>query len=282
MSPSISGTITLDGSGVGSATVYAINTDGNTLVGSTTTNADGTYSIDVPSETTIHIAAEYDDGSNTYNGESQPFIPSGEPAILTVDDFEQYDGTTTLSDHYTDTGTWVSVVDEANVTPSAISGSQLLEMTEGWNAIYSTEGSGLANYFAKGETLKCYIYSEGSGSSLWNLTFGYDGSSGYKLNGQINYTNGDDLELTETGGATTLGSDGGTSGLSDGVWHRVEVTWKSTDEIVVEVYNNSTDNLRRSITATDSTHANDAGVGFGHDTGTAGYNFYVDHAHIVN
>lgn len=69
----ISGTCTLNGSGV-QATVEILNADVPRMNATTTAASDGSWSQDVPTGYTYHVAARYDDGSTKYNEYSNPFL----------------------------------------------------------------------------------------------------------------------------------------------------------------------------------------------------------------
>lgn len=81
-----SGTFTLDGTATGGAKVYVIDTetDPSTVVGTTTTAADGTWSVDVNSTTTIEAILEYEDPNTgeVYKVLNKPYVAheSAEPA----------------------------------------------------------------------------------------------------------------------------------------------------------------------------------------------------------
>lgn len=70
----VSGKVTLSGSGVDGAEVYVINDDTQEVITRQTTDANGNYSVQVPEGTTIHVAVQYEDGTDQYNDESKPFI----------------------------------------------------------------------------------------------------------------------------------------------------------------------------------------------------------------
>lgn len=71
----VSGTVTLNGSGVQGATVRVIDQNTDTQIASATTDSNGDYGITVDSGLTVHVTVEYEDGSgNQYNDESKPFV----------------------------------------------------------------------------------------------------------------------------------------------------------------------------------------------------------------
>lgn len=72
---SISGTVTLDGSGVDGATIYVIDQGTDSIEVTTTTASDGTYSATVAANQTVHVVVEYEDsGGVRYVAASQSFI----------------------------------------------------------------------------------------------------------------------------------------------------------------------------------------------------------------
>lgn len=74
----VSGTFTLDGTGTGGATIYVIDTaaDPSTVVGTSTTASDGTWSVNVDSSTTLHVLCEYEDPDTgeQYTTHSKPYV----------------------------------------------------------------------------------------------------------------------------------------------------------------------------------------------------------------
>jgi hypothetical protein len=78
MAITISGTVDADGSTTSGILVYILQVDGSTPSASvettTTTDSSGNWSVSVPEGNTYHVAAQYDDGSTEYAGESKPYI----------------------------------------------------------------------------------------------------------------------------------------------------------------------------------------------------------------
>jgi len=70
----LSGTAVQGGSGVSGAKVYVIDASDNSIITTTTTDTNGDWSADVSPGITVHVAAEYDDGTDQYNVKSYPFI----------------------------------------------------------------------------------------------------------------------------------------------------------------------------------------------------------------
>lgn len=71
---SVTGTVTVDGTALEGATITGINDTTGSVYGTTTTDANGDYSIDFPVGDTAHLLMEYDDGTNQYNDKSKPFV----------------------------------------------------------------------------------------------------------------------------------------------------------------------------------------------------------------
>lgn len=70
----ISGNVTLSGNNVQDAVMTLINSDNDTVVATTTTDANGNYSFQVETGKTYHVTVEYNDGNNKYNAKSKPYL----------------------------------------------------------------------------------------------------------------------------------------------------------------------------------------------------------------
>jgi len=70
----LSGQAVQGGSGVSGAKIYVLDATNDTLLGTTTSDANGNWSFSTTQQTTVHVVAEYDDGTDQYNVESYPFI----------------------------------------------------------------------------------------------------------------------------------------------------------------------------------------------------------------
>lgn len=133
----VSGTFTIDGTGTGGATVTVIDIDTSppTVLGTTTTASDGTWSVDPGIDTTVECLLEYDDGSHQYKVRSKPYISHSAASTETIiDDFED---ASPLS-HYTG-GTSPWSVDTATVS----NGSQSLSTDHGGfsNNVITSDGT---------------------------------------------------------------------------------------------------------------------------------------------
>lgn len=74
-STTLSGTVSLNGSGVESATIYCIDTTNQDVAEVTTTDQNGDYRVRVDTGDLYHMVVQYeDDQGNQYNDESKPFI----------------------------------------------------------------------------------------------------------------------------------------------------------------------------------------------------------------
>jgi hypothetical protein len=74
-STTLSGTVTLNGSGVDGATIYCIDTTNQDVAEVTTTDANGDYRVRVDTGDLYHMVVQYeDDQGNQYNDESKPFL----------------------------------------------------------------------------------------------------------------------------------------------------------------------------------------------------------------
>jgi hypothetical protein len=178
----------------------------------------------------------------------------GADASTIVDDFER-----SSLDHYDGRTSSASIVDESNVTPSAVSGSKLVEMTWTSNQIYST--TGLDNYYAKGDgTLEIYMYVEGgSGDEQFRPRYGLaDSDSCYEI--RLTSNNWDVL-LYDNGFDSVL-ADADDASLSADTMHRFEITRDdgtlggSDNDHTIRLYDNSTGaQLGSTLTFNDSTHS---------------------------
>ena len=70
----ISGQVTLSGSGVEGVKVFLVNDTTGELKATITTDTDGNYSFDAFSGDTYHVAVQYDDGTDKYNAKSKPYL----------------------------------------------------------------------------------------------------------------------------------------------------------------------------------------------------------------
>jgi hypothetical protein len=67
VTPTLTGTVTKDGTAVSGANVWAVRGDTLEFVGSTTTDANGEYEIDgPPTNTQILVGVQYDDGGTKF------------------------------------------------------------------------------------------------------------------------------------------------------------------------------------------------------------------------
>lgn len=73
----ISGTVTLnDGTTTSGVIVTIVDTEADTIMATTTTASDGTWSYTTGTNTTVHVFFEYEDTSTGtyYTGDSRPYV----------------------------------------------------------------------------------------------------------------------------------------------------------------------------------------------------------------
>lgn len=70
----LSGTCTLSGSAVSGAVVYVVDTVNDAVLAETTSDSNGDWSASVQVGQTVHVAAQYDDGTDKWNEYSKPFL----------------------------------------------------------------------------------------------------------------------------------------------------------------------------------------------------------------
>ena len=83
----ISGQITLSGTGIDGAVVFLIDDTNDVLYSTATTDFSGNYSFDVSDSYTYHVAVQYDDGSTKYNAKSYPYITPPKSVDLEVSSY---------------------------------------------------------------------------------------------------------------------------------------------------------------------------------------------------
>lgn len=154
---------------------------------------------------------------------------------LIVEDFEAYDATTTLEDHYS--ADFGADFDNYDVSAdAAFTGSQGLKSDgEVWGqAIVSQPGSGLDNYPEAGDTFEVYVRSDTNTSeSVSALIFGrQSGGASYFL-----YFRWDDdqVELADWDGSNLNSLDTNALTLPENTWFRAEVDWATNGDINVTV-----------------------------------------------
>lgn len=70
----VSGTVTLNGSGVSGAFVVGINDTQGIVEDTDTTASDGSYALQMGEGDVVHIKVQYDDGTDKWNDQSKPFV----------------------------------------------------------------------------------------------------------------------------------------------------------------------------------------------------------------
>lgn len=195
-------------------------------------------------------------------------------AVDIIDSFEDQD----LSEYGSSSG--VSIVDEANLSFDASDGSFVLENTpsDGFARITSQPGDGLANYFSKGDVAKCAVRTDAA-ENLCRVLFGVGGGGNRYL---AEYRPGDtNFELSKVvdGTLTTIAIDSSVSYSLD-TWGTITITWDdgslggSDNDITLE-YDEGGSTIS-TISANDSAHATNEGIGFEFTSGRSNATFWAD------
>lgn len=185
-----------------------------------------------------------------------------------VDDFEDGD----LAEYGGDTGNFT--VQTATVS----NGSNALEVTsESGNLLQGISStSGLDRYPAQGETFACDVYITSDTNNVriyWGTQSEIQDPDGYFVMLQGSQ---DNIELG-VGGGSTLDSVNAT--FPTGEWLTATITWGTDGSMSVDVTDASGTTLA-SVSGTDTTYTS-GGIGFWHNTSSAGISTYWDHYRIV-
>lgn len=97
----VTGIARLNGSPVAGAKVTGINDTKQVVEATAMTEADGSYLLNMTTGDVVHILIEYEDGTQTYNDESKPFIALDD--TLTVQSGQVYTIAGTGIESYTET-----------------------------------------------------------------------------------------------------------------------------------------------------------------------------------
>lgn len=257
----ISGTCTVSGSTVDGAVVFIIDDGDDTVAATTTSGADGTYSVSGLADGTYHVVAQYDDGSTTYNALSKPYITIN----TTIDRFEDND----IAEYSGDTGNFSTVQSPVQ------SGSYALQ-TSGWATNRITSTSGLDNYPSKPANWEWYVHCNNvdTDHSLSRHYYAWGDTNNYYWT-ETKWTSGDQyIELDGVVGGTGLS---GTAQyindftLSANTWYRCELTWDDgstyggSDGEMTFVIHDADSTASHSTTLTD-TGLSSGGIGWATDT----------------
>lgn len=236
----------------------------------------------------LEAETEYDGRAVVYThgdvevGSVMSAITESSVELLIVDDFEQYDDTTTILDNYDETdGSTPEVVDESTVAHSAISGTQMLEHSGSGMRIVSTPGDGLDNYFGKGETIKYYVYEQNQEDTNTQIRnhFGLENTSNYydiRLAFTTSETD-DPFAMYSVGGANYLDSYGPDI-LPREEWLEIEIDWGSDDVITATLTRDAGNGETiATLSATNNDHETSEGIAWRYWSGDNAVNW--DFAH---
>jgi hypothetical protein len=205
---------------------------------------------------------QYDDGSNRYNDQSKPFITLPDTVTI-VDSFEDGD----ISEYSGDTAEF-SVVNDSNLSFSAIDGNYVLERPDSANDGSIESVSGLNNYFPKGSVARCHFRTDTLDGSQY-ISFAHDGSDRLRLRLLYQY----EVYVLEStyGGLTEVSNRlDFTNDFSTNEWFYAEIERDdgtlggSDNDIRIDVYRSSDDlNVTQaSIDVNTSDGATEDGIGF--------------------
>jgi len=170
------------------------------------------------------------------------------PAIRDVDTFEDGD----LSEYFGDTGAYTIQ------TSTVFEGSRALRGFDG-GVMASTNG--LNSYPERGDTFS--VRNRWTSSATFHssaILFGLSSTSDHYQVG-IADRNPDNFSIRVTdGGTVTVLADDAVD-VNGGEWYEIRVRWNSSDLIEAKLLSQSGSTIS-TISATDSTHASNSGIGF--------------------
>ena len=187
---------------------------------------------------------------------------------ITIDNFDDGD----IAEYTENGGTWTVQ------TNTVESGTHALKGEGGFGYLYS--GTGLNDYPRPGDTWEYYprIENDINIQSLVGFGITSDRSDGYIINLR---SDSSDFELIKRSGGnqTTLVSDTSVNYSLD-VYYRVEVSWGSSGDISVTLFDGS-DNQMTSISATDTEHDRDGITWEVNDKSGGTADIFYDTAQII-
>ena len=171
-----------------------------------------------------------------------------------LDSYEDQD----LSEYSGDTGEF-SITAESNLAFSARDGSYVLENPgPDFDDIYSTTITA-----AKGTTINGWVRGTASASQSVCFGLGTDTNDCYEARVSID---GNNIVLRDRADSTTLAADYG-PGVSADTWYRIEVVWDdgtlggADNDLTMRVFDASGTQQGSTLSANDSTHATEDGIG---------------------
>jgi hypothetical protein len=271
MTTEISGTVEdTNGNLIDGATIFIIRESDDTVVDTTTTDSAGEYQVTGLNDTeTYHVAAQYDDGSTKYSGESypavSPFTDTGP-----IDDFEN-------SDIVEYEGDKISFDTQ---TSEVYEGSVALEMGNDDGTDHAIRSfSGLPRYPSSGDEFQFRIYFENSDSSA-EMHFGVSDSDNYyraKLSPSVGEIS---LGKRVSGSLNNLETAFGT--IPTGEWIRGTIEWTTDPELRFTLYDASGSEITQTDFVADSEFAS-GGIGWnGFVDSFSGDSIYYDIAELTS
>lgn len=226
----ITGTATLDGAALANAKITAINDTQGVVEATTTTAADGTYTLTVTGGDTYHVLFEYDDGAGTqYQDHSQPFVAveSSAPAFWS-ESLHRYQFTEGSGTTVADSGSAATLSDLTLNGPSWTTDA----IHEGWATSYD----GTDDYATASSQSTMSGYTSGMTCLLWAKIENQTGRLG--IVGVYDSNNADrswifeqnsqnELRVFYSADGTNYTNSGWSSFSSYGQWIRFAIRWES-------------------------------------------------------
>lgn len=174
--------------------------------------------------------------------------------VTIIDDFET--GTLDSAWSQTTSGVWSVETD-----PSYEGTYGLWNDGSSASYIYSNEGDGLGQYFSRGQTFNLWKYTQWASFRITQLygLLGVPGSDDW-YTAQWDPSNGTlELRVYENGSQTNSYSTSAPDSTA-GTWYDFEIQWADDDTHTITITEDSGTEVA-SLTATDATHAGNAGIG---------------------
>lgn len=205
--------------------------------------------------------------------------------LLLVDSWEDGD----IAEYSVQVGNW-DVVDEANVTPDARHGSNMLRAPSDGatdpSELFSVDGDGLDYYPVKGDVIKCLGQTDTDDLGMNIFFFGCDANSPsdthYELRVDHKFGN---LIINETSGGTVNKLQEKNIDTDPDTWYRVRIEWDdgtlggSDNDIRVFLVDGTTEEVVATLDVNDSTHATSSGIGFKAKNQDEGATLFFDYSH---
>lgn len=241
-------------------------------------------------------SVEYDinqDDANSYTVLVRPLFRKPEPSESGTES-NASSTTETVVDNFEDSGLSEYTEDTGDFTvqnSTVYNGSQALQgdNTGGPAQIVST--SGLPAYFAKGEKADVYVRTTAVGTTdtlRGAFLFGAsDSNNCYLIDPKFDLDNDFGLDVISSGTPTELDLDYVSNNYKPDTWYRIRVVWDdgtlggSDNDITATIYESGDSTPLASVTANDSTHSSNDGIGFEARTAATGENVFWDYVNKV-